>query len=199
MDMLDEFDDYMNAQRKSLATKAITATTTVKMDAAKDTATTTDVEMDAATATIKMDADTTTVEMDAATVAPKHKGSDSPAVVEIAIEKRKRCDSLVGVEINVATTTVEIDAATFAVKINASTVAVEINVVIVAAKNWVAIARLLATAKQQVVHNAKLYFGFAHPIVEIAGTNDSRLVAFVEKLAAGCWLLAVVQSWFLNL
>ncbi|ONI35003.1 hypothetical protein PRUPE_1G509600 [Prunus persica] len=100
MDMLDEFDDYMNAQRKSLATKAITATTTVKMDAAKDTATTTDVEMDAATATIKMDAAIATVEMDAATAAPKHKGSDSPAVVEIAIEKRKRCDSLVGVEIN---------------------------------------------------------------------------------------------------
>ncbi|KAI5355445.1 hypothetical protein L3X38_008340 [Prunus dulcis] len=73
--------------------------------------------------------------MDPTTTAPKRKGSDSPAVVEIAIEKRKCRDSLVGVEIDAATTTIEIDAATTAVEIDASTVAVEINAIIATAKN----------------------------------------------------------------
>lgn len=96
MDLLHEFDDYMNAQRELPAATATAATTAVEMDAATDTA---------ATAAPKRTAE-------------KRKRGDSPAGVEIAASADAARASF---EIDASTVAVEIEVAIAVSKDRATT------------------------------------------------------------------------------
>ncbi|PQM41497.1 hypothetical protein Pyn_20648 [Prunus yedoensis var. nudiflora] len=100
--------------------------------------------------------DTAAVEKDATTAAPKRKGCDSPSKLQHKnLKATIRQPVLKSMPLRSPSKSMPLPK-----------------------------TRLLATAKKQVVHNAKLYSEFAHPVVETAATNDARLVALAKKLAA---------------